>query len=59
MFRRTTVLALALALAASAHVIGQVEGSREVGVLHIRRRDTPADAARDAPGPAAHKQAVG
>ena len=42
-----------------AHVIGQVEGSREVGVLHIRRRDTPAGAARDAPGPAAHKQAVG
>jgi len=42
-----------------AHVIGQVEGSREVGVLHIRRRDTPAGVAHGVPGPAAHKQAVG
>jgi GT2 family glycosyltransferase len=33
-----------------AHVVGQVEGSFEVGVLHIRRRDSPAGGARDVPG---------
>ena len=32
-----------------AHVVGRVQGSRDVGVLHIRREDSRRDGARSLP----------
>jgi hypothetical protein len=32
-----------------AHVVGQVQGSRDVGVLHIRREDSRRDGERSLP----------